>query len=172
MRNDEQLIIYTDTIDGLHVATIKAAGTRVVVGWFISFMSIAVGAIVGSTVIILENTTTIVVVGWGFMVLSFVILWLAISVTEQLTITIDPTTKSITTTRRWLRFMKIKRKPVLFSGVSGFDMFLTGQKCYVHMLRGGSLPRVNLYVTSYDARRGEARGLVDWLKEHVPVPEC
>ncbi|MEX2682774.1 MAG: hypothetical protein Q6373_014380 [Candidatus Sigynarchaeota archaeon] len=54
-----------------------------------------------------------------------------------------------------------------FSDIANFDLFVMGQKSYVRMQRTGSSHPVTLLVAAHDSV--EARGLLDWLREHVPT---
>ncbi len=158
-----RMVAYPETSDGTSVANIGSNRAKVAAALFFVFIGLAIFTIVGGLVIV---SLGMAIEGYFIMAISIPIIYLAIFATENKSIIIDPETKRLVVERCWFWCIRLQGKPVPFSDIAGFEPFVLGQRCHVRMLRTGSLRPVTLLVTSYDS--AEARGLVDWLQEHVP----
>jgi hypothetical protein len=163
----KRLVTYPETSGGFSIARINNTTNKVAFTLFFAFIGIAFFAVVGGFSIV---SIWMTIEGHIVTVLSIPFIFLAIIITEKKSIIIDPGNKQLVIERCWCWCILRQRKHVSFSDIAGFEPFIIGQKCHVRMLRAGSLPPINLYVTSYDS--AEARGLVDWLKEHVPTGDA
>ena len=155
-------VVYPETSDGSSVARIKNVPSKAAILLFFAFISLAIFTIAGGLVIVSVGR---IIEGSLVAAISIPFFSIAIDITMVKSIIIHPEIKQLSIERCWCWRIRRRSKPVPFSGIASFKLFVLGQKCYVRMQRTGSSPPVTLLMTAHDS--AEARGIVDWLQEHV-----